>query len=401
MNIRIICAVLAIGLLAVLFTTQVFSNSSQEWKLGARPVPGPLPPDPNAEIPSLDMKIDVVYGTIGGVELKLDFAKPVLCAGQSVPLIVYFHHGGWRGGDKSGILLGPDASMLYQLGFAVASVDYRLAPQYRFPAQIHDAKLAIRFLRQNASLYGIDPDRIGAWGTSAGAHLSFLLATTNAADGLEGPGLEGVSSRVQAAVGWFGPTDLNDYAQGASADIVQMLTDLLGCSPLICPSTAAAASPVNYVRAGGPPIQIVHGENDDVVPYRQAEIFAERLRAVGNGGSLIKVKNAGHGFSPYPWYAERDPSLEEIYRLLVAHMARSLEPALLGDLDMNGKVENPDLVSLIAHLNTEGFGPAGVPAPVGWNPLADLNVDGRVNGLDVYAYLRLVFRPSFRPFRPF
>jgi acetyl esterase/lipase len=385
-----------VGCATLLFLAALLGAGAQEWKLGARPVPGPLPPNPELAAPALDMKIDVVYGTAEGLELKLDYAKPVLCAGQSVPLVVYFHPGGWRGGDKSGVLLSPDHVMFYQLGFAVASVDYRLAPRFRFPAQIQDAKLAIRFLRRNAAAFGIDPDRIGAWGASAGAHLAFLLGTTNAADGLEGPGLEGVSSEVRAAVGWFGPTDLNDYAQGSPASILDMLTDLLGCPPPDCPATAAWASPVTYVRAAGPPILVVHGESDDVVPYRQAEIFAERLRAAGNGGALIKVKNANHGFAPVPGDAEIRPSLAEIFCLLAAHLGRELEPALLGDLDMNGRIDDRDVSSLVSRLGTAGFGTGGAPAPDEWNPLADLNADGRVDGLDVQAFLRIVFRPSFR-----
>jgi acetyl esterase/lipase len=379
-----------------LLAAALLGAGSQEWKLGSRPVPGPLPPDPGLEAPLLEMKTDVVYGTAEGIEMKLDFAKPVLCSGQSVPLVVYFHPGGWRGGDKSGAILSSDHVMFYQLGFAVASVDYRLAPRFRFPAQIQDAKLAIRFLRRNAAALGIDPERIGVWGPSSGAYLAFLLAATTAADGLEGPGLEGVSSAVRAAVGWFGPTDLNDYAQGSPADILNMLTDLLGCAPPACPAIAAWASPVTYVRPAGPPILVVHGESDEVVPYRQAEIFAEKLRTAGNGGAIIKVKNAKHGFAPVSGDAEIRPALTEIFRLLVSHLARELEPALLGDLDMNGLIDARDVSSLVSRLGTAGFGAGGAPAPDDWNPLADLNGDGRVDGLDVRAFLRLVFRSSFR-----
>jgi acetyl esterase/lipase len=391
---RAVLAAIIIGFIVAAAPNPV--NAAQEWRLGGRLVPGPLPPDRALDLPALDIQKDIVYGTAAGLELKMDFAKPTLCAAQSVPLVVYLHPGGWRGGDKSGAVESSDHVMFYQLGFAVASIDYRLAPGSRFPAQIHDAKLAIRYLRQNAGRLGIDPDRIGVWGASAGAHLAFLLAATTEADGLEGPGLEGVSSRVQGAVGWFAPTDLNDYAQGAPTDILEMLTDLLGCPPPSCPALAAMASPTTYVRSGGPPILVAHGDLDEVVPYRQARIMAERLRAAGNGGALIEVLNAAHGFAPVPWYAEIEPGLDEIFRLLVAHLGRALEPALTGDLDMNGRLEASDLRALVSRLGTEGIGPNRAPAPVGWNPLADLNGDGRVDGLDAAAYVRLIFKPSFR-----
>jgi acetyl esterase/lipase len=398
-NRRSILVPAVLGSIIVLFSAAAVPSpvkSAQEWRLGGRLVPGPLPPDRTLELPALDIQKDIIYGTAAGVDLKLDFAKPTLCAVQSVPLVVYLHPGGWRGGDKNGAVESSDHVMFYQLGFAVASVDYRLAPGFRFPAQIHDAKLAIRYLRQNAGRLGIDPDRIGVWGASAGAHLAFLLAATTEADGLEGPGLAGVSSRIQGAVGWFAPTDLNDYAADAPADIIQMLTDLLGCPPPSCPALAAMASPTTYVRPGGPPILVAHGDLDEVVPYRQAGIMAEKLRAAGNGGALIKVLNAAHGFAPVPWYAEIVPDLDEIFRLLVAQLGRALEPALTGDLDMNGRLEASDLRALVSRLGTEGIGPNRTPAPAGWNPLADLNGDGRVDGRDAAAYVRLIFKPSFR-----
>ncbi len=156
---------LVLALLAI--TTNIFA----EWKLGSRTVPGPLPPDPSAPLPQLDIKKDVIYGIVDGFPLKLDIAKPSICKNELVPLAVFVHGGGWKGGDKGGAFSRNDAKMLFQLGFALASINYRLSPQFHFPAHINDCKLAIRFLRKNARELGIDPNKIAVWGSSAGGHL--------------------------------------------------------------------------------------------------------------------------------------------------------------------------------------------------------------------------------------
>jgi acetyl esterase/lipase len=359
------------------------------WMLGGRPVPGPLPPDPGAALPALDLRLDVVYGQAEGVPLKLDFAKPALCRGQRVPLVVFIHGGAWKAGDKGGGLTRADSRLFFQLGFAVASINYRLAPEFHFPAQVHDCKLAVRFLRARADEWGVDPDRIGIWGSSAGGHLVALLGTAGEAAGLEGPGLEGVSSRVAAVVDHFGPTDLRAHLAVGDEWARQTVTDFLGCDPAACPETARAASPVCHVTAGDPPIMMIHGDRDATVPYNQSEILAEELRLIGNACALIKVENAGHGFTPTPKGAVIEPSQLEINLLTVRHLARFLEPALRGDLDMSGRRDGADFRALLGALGTDGVGPGAFPAPPGWNPLADLVPDGRIDYLDALAFLKL------------
>jgi acetyl esterase/lipase len=363
--------------------------AARTWRLGGRIVPGPIPPDPFAPSPKLDLQSDIIYGIAGGEALRLDLARPVLCRGQTLPLVVYIHGGGWMSGDKSEALDNRAAALAFQLGFAVASVDYRLAPRYRFPDQVHDVKLAVRHLRKNAESYGIDPDRIAAAGGSAGGHLSALLGTSDAGDGLEGPGLPGVSSRVTAVVDFFGPTDLADVDTPVTAEGLNLVLGFLGCHPLDCPVTARAASPISFVTPDDPPVLIVHGDHDVLVPYRQAEVFAERLRLAGVGCALVKVANADHGFAPNPAGATISPGLFQIAWLAIAHLARYLEPALLGDLDMDGRRNSSDLRSLFAALGTVGVGPSAVPAPPAWNPLADINPDGRIDSRDVEAFLRI------------
>jgi acetyl esterase/lipase len=345
------------------------------WHLGDRLVPGPLPPNPKVPAPGLDQERDVVYGNVTGQDLKLDLAKPSLCRAQKVPLVIYIHGGGWSQGDKSGVFSEGFARMLFQLGFAVASIDYRLAPEFLFPAQVNDCKLAIRFLRANADRFGIDPARFGVMGASAGGHLALFMGLAGKEDGLEGPGLEGVSSRVLAVVNYFGPTDLTqeDFHDNP------VLLSLLGCHPTDCPDRARAASPVNYVTPDDPPVMTIHGDKDGTVPYTQAVIISEKLRAAGNACGLIKVNNADHGFVPNPANAVIVPSLERIHFITVAHLARYLEPALFGDLNMDGRIDRSDLLELFYVYSARGVGPGGLEAPDAWNPLADLDPDGIID----------------------
>jgi len=358
-------------------------------KLGSRKVPGPLPPRSDAAMPQLDQMTDVVYGEAGGQRLKLDFAKPTLCRDQKVPLVIYVHGGGWRSGDKSGAFQRGDSRMLFQLGFAVASINYRLAPQSHFPAQIHDCKLAVRYLRNNAEELGIDPDKIGIWGSSAGGHLVSLMGTANESDGLEGPGLEGISSRVSAVVDHFGPTDLTVDSSQTTNEGRSMVLDFLGCMPSDCMGLASQASPVSYVTPDDPPVLILHGEKDTLVPFNQAVRFAEKLKLVGNACALIKVKNAEHGFVPMPLLSEITPSLEGIYFLTVAHLARYLEPALFGDLNIDGRKGFLDVKAMMRCFGAVGVGPNTAPAPYNWNPLADLFPDGIID----YKDWVLLFQP--------
>ena len=355
------------------------------WELGGRPVPGPLPPNPFSARPDLEVKLDVVYGVAAGVELKMDFAKPSLCAGQRVPAVLYVHGGGWVGGDKAGFLGDGVATMLFQLGFAVGSVNYRLAPEHHYPAQINDCKLAVRYLRSQADALGIDPDRIGVMGGSAGGHLVLLMGLAGPDDGLEGPGLEAYSSSVLSVVNYFGPTDLTL----PGLNFHPLILSLLGCNPTDCADLARLASPASFATAGDAPVMTIHGEDDSIVPYDQAVIIAKALRAVANACSLIKVKNAEHGFAPSSSVVAIEPSLPEIYRLTVAHLARFLEPALLGDLNMDGRITWADCYELVSRLSTQGVGPDGLEAPDTWNPLADLSPDGIIDSKDFSVFLAI------------
>ena len=237
---------------------------------------------------------DVTYCTVDGVALKMDVYFPPKAQSTPLPVTVYVHGGAWVGGDKES---GAGMLALDELrgrGYLVVAINYRLAPQYKFPAQIEDVKCAIRYLRANAATYGLDAQRIGVWGGSAGGHLVSLLGTSDASAGLEGHGgYAEQSSRVQAVVDLFGPADLPAFADdlGNGAQVVFGATS--PDDPVL-----VRASPVTYVSPDDPPFLILHGEQDEVVPLSQSQILYERLQAAGVPATLVVVKNAGHGFQP-------------------------------------------------------------------------------------------------------
>jgi acetyl esterase/lipase len=246
-----------------------------------------------------------------GVELKIDLYYPS-SADAPLPVTVYVHGGGWIKGDKRG---GAKIPALQEVGFLVAAIDYRLAPQYQFPAMIEDVKCAIRSLRTHAGEYNLDPNRIGAWGSSAGGHLVSLLGTSDESAGFDvGEYLEH-SSRVQAAVSVFGPTDL-------TMDFKDNLTDK--ASNLVFGGfDLALASSISYVSADDPPFLLLHGEEDSRVPIEQSQRLLATLQAVGVPARLVTVKNAGHGFTPVG--GPISPSEQEITQIMVQFFEETLK----------------------------------------------------------------------------
>jgi len=261
---------------------------------------------------------DVTYGIADGVALKLDLYYPKSIA-SSVPIAVYVHGGGWTAGDKSGGAGLRDLQELVDRGYLVAAINYRLAPRHKFPAQIEDVKCAIRYLRANAVRYGADPERIGAWGGSAGGHLVALLGVTDSGAGFDGSGGSlDQSSRVQAVVDMFGPTDLTKLFAGASQQLIETVFGTTDRNAELLKK----ASPVNYVSIDDPPFLILHGELDKLVPPSQSEIFYEKLKETGIPATLVIVKNAGHGFSEAA--SPISPSREEISRMVADFFDRHL-----------------------------------------------------------------------------
>jgi acetyl esterase/lipase len=243
----------------------------------------PLPPGTKAHR-------DLEYVPNGHERQKLDLYVPEK-ASAPVPVIVWIHGGAWLGGSKD----RPPALPLIARGYAVASINYRLSQHARFPAQIEDCKAAIRWLRANAATYNLDADHIGVWGASAGGHLVALLGTTGGVARLEGKGPNAEqSSRVQAVVDFFGPTDFTKMG-GRHDRPDSPEAKLLGGPVQDNKEKAAEANPITYVSKDAAPFLILHGDRDDVVPFGQSELLAEALRKAGVVVTLKKIEGAGHG----------------------------------------------------------------------------------------------------------
>ena len=237
---------------------------------------------------------DIVYCDCLGTPLEMDLYYPYP-VGDAMPVVLYIHGGGWYSGDKSSGVGQVEIPELVRRGYLVAAVNYRLAPRYQFPAQIEDVKCAVRYLRANADSFGLDPDRIGVFGDSAGGHLAALLGVTDKSSGFDISGgcLEG-SSRVQAVVDLFGPSDLTlAFQQQWSLIIEHVFNTSDPESPLI-----RQASPVTYVSSDDAPFLIIHGDRDDQVFLNQSQELCASLTSAGVPAELVVVQNAGHNFIP-------------------------------------------------------------------------------------------------------
>lgn len=277
----------------------------------ARPAPKPSPPAAStptqqaAATPAIHQEFDIVYCHVGGEDLQLDLFMPKDAPGP-LPALVLLHGGGWAKGSYQ--LCRPFAPEFAARGYVVAAVGYRLAPRHKFPAQIEDAKCAVRWLRANAQRYHIDGDHIGALGFSAGAHLALLLGLTEAKDGLEGEGGNPQqSSAVQAVVSISGPTDLT--RPGWTPEIEGVIADLLGCSRQQHAEAYRAASPLYYVHRGAPPVLAIHGTEDSIVPYEQAQLLHASLRKAKVSSRLIPLHGKGHGENWTPQNTERNKAV--------------------------------------------------------------------------------------------
>jgi acetyl esterase/lipase len=263
---------------------------------------------------------DLAYVTNGHRRQKLDLYLPN--NGTNLPLIIIIHGGAWLGGSKE-----MDVPLDYLArGYAVASINYRLSQHAIFPAQIEDCKAAVRWLRANAAKYGLDPARIAAWGKSAGGHLAALLGTTGDVKTFDvGENLD-ESSRVQAVVDYFGPTDLlqMDAHRPANSPVrtgAKSPESLLIGGPLQeSKEKAAQANPITYLTKNAPPFLICHGDADPSVPHHQSELLEAALKRAGVPVTFYTVKGAGHG-------GFKDPRVPELTQeFLAKYLKEAKEP---------------------------------------------------------------------------
>ena len=244
---------------------------------------------------------DVVYSTIPGYRpMIVDIYMPPRDAGAK-PLILFIHGGGWVGGHtRHSGALGNFPATLARLageGFVVASLEYRLAREARFPAQVQDARAALTFLHANAARFGIDPARTGVWGGSAGGHLSALTALSCGDTSLDAPGaVPSATGCVQAAAIWYGVFDFAALAAGRPGGSDGGANGLLGCEGPCAPAALAAASPVTYLDRNDPPFLLIHGEGDRVVPVAQSHLAEAAMQRVGVPVESIYIPGVDHSF---------------------------------------------------------------------------------------------------------
>ena len=247
---------------------------------------GPVPRIPD----SVRVELDVPYAATDNPRQRLDLYVPKAAKSEKpLPLVVFIHGGAFRAGDKR--TGWPMIARLVTSGeYVGASVGYRLSGEITWPAQIHDCKAAIRWLRANAKKYNIDPDRIGVIGTSAGGHLVAMLGTSGSVAELEGTigAHTDVSSRVTCVVDEFGPTDFLALYGGHNMSPDNPEAQLIGGPLGGKPEAARSASPITFVSADDPPILVIHGTKDPAVNFNQSERFAEALKKAGVDVTFVR-----------------------------------------------------------------------------------------------------------------
>ncbi|MBM3982885.1 MAG: alpha/beta hydrolase [Planctomycetes bacterium] len=261
----------------------------------AEPTPEPLP---------VKVERNIEFDTIDKFPLLLDVARPK--EGGPFPCVVMFHGGAWRGGSRKDLSVGDKLkddtytpSVIERVaarGYVAVSASYRLAPKHQFPAQIQDARAAVRFLRAKAKDYAIDRDRIGAAGFSAGGHLALLLGLADKVEGWDAGGNTDHSSRVQCVVDFFGPADLSLYATSPGLED-SFMVPVFGKGVKTDPAIYKKASPITYVTKAAPPVLMLHGTFDLIVPVIHSENLQKKLKDAGATAELITVRGEGHGWS--------------------------------------------------------------------------------------------------------
>lgn len=251
--------------------------------------------------------LDLAYAALSPAQ-KLDIYLPEEGDGP-FPVILAIHGGAFMGCDKADMQVLPMLESL-KSGYAVASINYRMSGEARFPALVQDAKAAVRWIRANAQTYGLDPNKIAAWGGSAGGYLATMLGTSAGIPELEDLSLgnPGQPCNVQAVVAWFGPTNFLKMDQQLAENGLQSPPGyrhseanspeslLLGQVITEIPERVRAANPETYIRPGAPPFLLQHGTKDAVVPVQQSIEFAARLvQVLGKNNVILElIEGAEH-----------------------------------------------------------------------------------------------------------
>lgn len=257
---------------------------------------------------------DIEFARVGEHSLKLDLYLP---EASNPPLVVWVHGGAWRAGSKEKMQIPG----LIEHGFAIASVGYRLSPVAKFPAQVHDIKAAIRFLRAKAGDFGYDASKTLIAGASAGGHLAALVGVANGHADLEGEIGEHLdqSSDIHGIVDFYGPTNFltilkqsTPHGLGVRIPALQLL---LRAQPEDAPDLARLASPVFHVDENDPQLLMIHGDQDPQVPINQSHELEGAYEAAGIGerARLVVIHGGAHGGEAF-FDAERMKLVAEFYR---------------------------------------------------------------------------------------
>ncbi len=244
----------------------------------------------------IQVERDIEYSNPEDQHLKLNLARPSKIDGLA-PAVVCIHGGGWTVGDRGG--WQGTCEELARRGFVAVTVEYRLAPAHRFPAALEDVQAAVRWLRANAERLKIDPSRIGTLGDSAGGHLAKSLGVGADVERLApapASGTAGQSCRVQCVVNIYGPNDMT-RAFSTNPDVDRAFYQFIGGDREHARQQYILASPYYWVTPDAAPTLIIHGTQDNVVPYEQATLMLERLKSAGVEVELLTLEGAGHGFT--------------------------------------------------------------------------------------------------------
>jgi acetyl esterase/lipase len=234
----------------------------------------------------------IEYANPDDQHLQLNLARPK-DAKAPQPAILCIHGGGFRAGKREG--WDGRCKQFAEQGFVAATVTYRLAPKYQFPAAVHDVKAAVRWLKANAEKYQIDPQRIGVVGDSAGGHLAQFLGVTSDIAEFEGDANAGPTSNVACVVNYYGPSDFTK-SYGKSVDAHEVLPLWLGGDVKAAYHRHVLSSPLNWVNPHAAPTLLIHGTEDKYVAHEQAVWMHDRLKACDVEVTLLTLEGAGHGF---------------------------------------------------------------------------------------------------------
>lgn len=276
----------------------------------------------------LDLDTNITYAQVPGWlgrttrDLKLSVMRP-LGIEEPLPCFVWFCGGGWMDCDCNVHL--PNLVDIARAGYVVASVEYRDSNKAAFPAPLEDAKAAVRYLRANASRWGIDASRFAVAGESAGGHQASMLGVTGGVERFDVGAHLDQSSRVQAVVDYYGVVSpLTAKRDNASHAFDFVYRNLLGAEPEDAPELTAAANPEEYVAqaaaggAGCPPFMIIQGSEDAVVPPADSVHFYETLVSNGVDATLLELEGAGH-MDPAVWQPQ-------VMNRVIAFLDRTLKP---------------------------------------------------------------------------